>query len=90
MNVHKMNINWKDFKKGVRSLWNLNDSEIEASGGDTVKLENIIIDKFEHESPVIVHILMEQLIDSFDNPTDRDPNGLYQTSFERSPVINEF
>jgi len=83
-------MNWKDFKKGVQSLWNLNDSEIEASGGDTAKLENIILDKFEHESPVIVHMLMEQLVESFNNPTDRDPHGLYQTSFERSPVINEF
>lgn len=86
MNVHKKNIKWRDFKQGVRSLWDLNDTEIEASGGDTYKLESIIINKFPHHSPVIIHRMMNQLIDSFDNQTDHDPHGLYQTSFERRPA----
>lgn len=89
MNVHKLGIKWRDFKQGVRSLWDLNDSEIEASEGDTARLENIILDKYPHESPVIVNRLMEQLVESYNTPTDRDPHGLYQTSFERSPIIEE-
>lgn len=85
MQIRLKDIKWKDFKQGVRSLWDLNDTEIEASGGDTSKLEKIIINKYPHESAVIVHRMMNQLIDSYDNGTDHDPRGLYQTSFERRP-----
>lgn len=85
MNIHQTHIKWRDFKQGVRSLWDLTNSEIEASGGDISKLEKIIINKYPHDSPQIIQRMMGQLIDSYDNPTDRDPHGLYQTSFERRP-----
>ncbi|HLW57118.1 MAG TPA: hypothetical protein VKY27_07020 [Bacteriovoracaceae bacterium] len=85
MNIHQSHIRWKDFKQGVRSLWDLTDSEIEASGGDIYKLENIIMNKYQHESPIIIQRMMQQLIDSYENPTDHDPRGLYQTSYERRP-----
>ncbi|MFA7614445.1 MAG: hypothetical protein WCY48_09435, partial [Candidatus Caldatribacteriota bacterium] len=63
MNIHQSHIRWKDFKQGVRSLWDLTDSEIEASGGDIYKLENIIMNKYQHESPIIIQRMMQQLID---------------------------
>lgn len=85
MKILEEDIKWREFKQGVRSLWRLSDAEIEASGRDTYKLEKIIINKFTHDNPVIIHQQMQELIASFDNPSDHHPHKLYQTSFERRP-----
>lgn len=87
MNVKDMDISWPIFKRGVRKLWDLSEAELDATSGDINKIENIIMSKYLHENPDVVHRMINQLIDSYDNPTDHDPHGLYQTSFERRPPM---
>ena len=85
MEFHQLGIDWKEFKSAVRELWDLKESELEASEKSITKLENIIINKYSHESPEIIHEMMDKLVQSFNNPTDHSRDGLYQTSFERAP-----
>lgn len=89
MRIAEDNIKWREFKQGILSLWDLSEAEIEACQRDTDKLETIIISKYIHANPKMIHKQMLQLIDSFNNPTDRDSHKLYQTSFERRPPIPE-
>lgn len=89
MNVRELGIEWSVFKRGVRSLWDISESELDASGGDISKIENLVSSRYMHESPEIIHRMLNQLVDSYNNPTDHDPRGLYQTSFERRPPLSD-
>lgn len=87
MQFSQLKIDWQEFKRGVRELWDLNEAELEASEKNLNKLENIVINKYPHKSPEVIHEMLTQLVDSFNTPTDHARDGLYQTSYERRPEV---
>lgn len=75
---------WREIKSGVRNLWGkLSDEEIEAVKDNLFELTDLVQMRYG-ESKEEINEKIHNLIDSFDNPTDKnlDPDV---SSYHRSP-----
>lgn len=82
---NKIEGNWNQLKGGIRTIWGkITDDDLEQVNGNLTKLYGIIQEKYG-DTIDEVEKKLDQLADSYDNPTDKgiQPD---EASFERSPL----
>ncbi|MGE3608884.1 MAG: hypothetical protein AB7I27_04795 [Bacteriovoracaceae bacterium] len=74
---------WKEIQDGIRTIWGeVSDKEIAPAKENINSVVDIIQNKFGETRSSVEHKL-NQLLDSFDNETDR--TGLLESSYQRRP-----
>jgi uncharacterized protein YjbJ (UPF0337 family) len=79
---------WSEIKGALLNLWGrLSDEELEAVKGNIFEISDLVQTKYG-ESKHEIRLKLNQLIDSFDNDTDKniDPDV---SSYHRSPLTDE-
>lgn len=80
---------WVEFKGGVMNQWgNITNEELDSTHKTISEIKELVQQKYANESYKTINDKMDQLLNSFDNDTDK----LIQpavSSFARSPIVNE-
>lgn len=88
LNQEQFEKKWIEIKSGFRNVWGLiSEEELENNKSDLTNLFPLIQERY-HETLVEIKLKYDQLLESFDNNTDK---GLSPdiTSFERRPPGSE-
>lgn len=81
---------WKEFKGGIRNVWGqLSDADVERTKGNFGKITNLVQERYG-ETRESIKSKLDRLLASFDNYTDKHPKDVGPTSYERSPVQNDY
>ncbi len=71
LNPEQIKNNWNEFRGGVRNIWgNLTEEEIDQTSGSLAALANLVQKNYNESREDIKHKL-NQLLNSFDNDTDK-------------------
>lgn len=85
LSEQQFNNKWTEIKGGIRNLWGrITDEELEALKNNLPKLTNLVEERYG-ETRKEVKSKFDQLMDSFDNDTDKNID-LDRTSYQRSPI----
>lgn len=85
----QLNNKWGEIKGALRNLWGrLTDDELESVKGNIYEVTGIVEAKYG-ESKYEIKEKLDQLMDSFDNDTDKgiDPDV---SSYQRSPIVESY
>lgn len=75
---------WLEIKGAIRNVWSkISDEELDGTKGNLLAVASLVQDKYGQSRDTIKEDL-ENLMDSFDNPTDK--NDFYTSSYQRSPL----
>ncbi len=86
LNEEQIKGKWSEIKGGVRNLWGtITDDELESTKGNFIQILSLIQTKYG-ESKETVKTKLTQLMDSFENTTDKSLEKKSQSSYERSPL----
>lgn len=89
INESQIMVKWKEFKDGVRNIWGgVSDDELERTKGNFNKISALIQAK-HGETRGSIKKQMDRLLASFDNETDKHPNDIGSSSYQRSPLPKE-
>lgn len=87
LTIKERQMNWKEIKDGIKTIWgNVDDQELDQTGGDPVAIESILKKK-TFEPIKLIRKKLKSLMDTFDNETDKAHKlkaGI--SSYKRNPV----
>jgi uncharacterized protein YjbJ (UPF0337 family) len=89
LNEEQFKGRWKEIKGGIRNLWGkITDDELEQTKGDLTEITGLVEQRYG-ETKEEIKEKYEQLMDSFDNKTDKGelPD---ESSFQRKPPTYDF
>lgn len=85
LNEEQFHGKWNEIKGGIKNLWGrLTDDELEQVKGNITEVSGIVEEKYG-ETKEEIKMKLEQLMDSFDNETDKDISPDV-ASYQRSPL----
>lgn len=89
LNEDQIKGKWTEIRGGIRNLWGkVTDDELDQARGNFTKIAGIIQEKYG-ESKEAVKSKLDQLMDSFDNETDRSKQNLSSSSYQRNPTAED-
>ena len=87
LNQEQIDFKWNEIKAGVRNIWgNISENELEGTKANISQIPNLIRKKYI-ETNESINQKLKQLMDTFDNETDKRHvlnDGI--SSYERSPI----
>lgn len=86
LNQEQIKGKWTEIKGGVRNLWGqITDDELEQTKGNLSAIAGIIEQRYG-ETKEVVKEKLDTLMDSFDNETDKHPDDIGASSYQRNPT----
>ncbi|HXH76636.1 MAG TPA: CsbD family protein [Bacteriovoracaceae bacterium] len=86
LNEDQIKGKWNEIKGGLRNVWGrISDDELEQTKGNFTKVSGLIQSKYG-ETREVVKNKLDKLMASFDNETDKHPDDIGNTSFQRNPT----
>ena len=85
LNEEQFHGKWNEIKGGIKNIWGrLTDDELEQVKGNITEVSGVVEERYG-ETKEEIKMKLDQLMDSFDNETDKDISPDV-SSFQRSPL----